>query len=157
MITITTNLKQSVSFLSDFCFNQNKNKLCSLHSPVFFKILKELTLLQKQTIPHMKAFLELERQGRGATPTPCNIVCIFSFWGHGGMEAKWGWWNKNWMFYIKSPYLKIKIIGFWLECSSEIHQFESADPVYIIFVISPFFLGIFRTKIPKSSHWSCML
>ena len=53
------------------------------------------------------------------------------------MEAKWGWWNKNWMFYIKSQNLRIpKIIGFWLQChwimkkcSSEMHQFESADPV----------------------------
>ena len=58
------------------------------------------------------------------------------------MEAKWGWWNKDWMFYIKSPYLRIpKIIGFWLKChwimkkcSSEMHQFESADPV-----LAPFF------------------
>ena len=69
MITITTYLKNSESFLSDICFNQNKNKLCSLHSPAFFKILKEPTLLQKQTIPHIKAllfsFLEPEEQGRG--------------------------------------------------------------------------------------------
>ena len=56
-----------MSFLSDLCFNQNKNKLCSLHSPAVFKILKEQTILQKQTIPHMKAlllsFLEPEGQG----------------------------------------------------------------------------------------------
>ena len=56
------------------------------------------------------------------------------------MEAKWSWWNKNWMFYIESPYLRIpKILGFWLKChwiikkcSSEMHQFESADPVQLV-------------------------
>ena len=92
MITITTYLKNSESFLSDICFNQNKNKLCSLHSPAFFKILKEPALLQKQTVPHMKAllfsFLELEEQGHGiimGAPSPHPLhFCTFSFRCHGG-------------------------------------------------------------------------
>ena len=118
----------------------NKNKLCSLHSPAFFKILKEPTLVQKQTIPFMKALilssLELDRQGRGiimGAPHPHPVKYLVHFLSE-VVEAKWGWWNKNWMFYIKSPYLRIpKII--WLQChwimkkcSSEMHQFESAGP-----------------------------
>ena len=48
------------------------------------------------------------------------------------------WIYINWMFYSKSPYLRIpKTIFFWLECHlimkkcpSEMHQFESTDPVF---------------------------
>ena len=86
MLTITTYLKNSDSFLSDNCFNQNKNKLCSLHSPAFFKILKEPTLLQKQTIPHIKAllfsFLEPEEQGHGiimGVPRPHPVTFLYLF------------------------------------------------------------------------------
>ena len=141
--SLSTYLKNSVSFLSDLCFNQNKNKLCSLHSPAFSKILKEPTILQKQTIPHMKAlpisFQEPEGQRCGiikGAPCPHPVTFFVPFLSE-VLEAKWGWSNKNWMFYIKSPYLRIpKFIGFWLEChwimkkcSSEMHQLESADPV----------------------------
>ena len=139
MITITTYLKNSVSFLSDFCFNQNK--LCSLHSPASLEILKEPILLQKQIIPHMKAlilsFLEPEGQGHDiimGVPHSHHVTFLVPFLSE-VVEAKWGWWNKNGMFYIKSPYLRIpKIIGFWLEChrimkkcSHKMHKFESAD------------------------------
>ena len=79
MITITT-------YLKNICFNQNQNKLCSLHSPAFFKILKEPTLLQKQTILHIKAllfsFLEPEEQGRGITmgvPHPHPVPFLYLF------------------------------------------------------------------------------
>jgi hypothetical protein len=52
----------------------------------------------------------------------------------------------NLMFYIKFPYLRIpKTIFFWLECHlimkkcpSEMHQFESADPVRHTFYINNF-------------------
>ena len=84
MLTITTYLKNSENFLSDIYFNQNK--LCSLHSPAFFKILKELTLLQKQTIPHIKdllsSFLEPEEQGSGnimGAPCPHPITFLGSW------------------------------------------------------------------------------
>ena len=88
MITITTYLKNSESFLPDICFNQNKNKCCSFHSPAFLKILKKPrpTLLQKQTIPHMKAllfsFLEPEEQVsgivmRGPHPHPVTFLNFF--------------------------------------------------------------------------------
>ena len=69
LITILTYLKKSASFLSDFCCNNNKNKLEQKKPPVFFKILKEPILVQKKYMPHMKAlilsFFELEQQGRG--------------------------------------------------------------------------------------------
>ena len=50
------------------------------------------------------------------------------------------WIYINWMFYIKFPYLRIpKTFFFWLECHfimkkcpSEMHQFESADPVDVV-------------------------
>ena len=41
LITILKYLKNSMIFLSAFCSNNNKNKLFSLHSATFFKILKE--------------------------------------------------------------------------------------------------------------------
>ena len=121
---------------------KTKTNQRSLNSPAFFKILKEALLVKKQTIPHMKAsilsFFEPERQGcgiimRAPHPPPIWYIHFLSE----VVEAKWGWWNKKWIFYIKSPYLRIpKIIGFWLQCyqilkkcSSEMHQFESADPV----------------------------
>jgi hypothetical protein len=51
---------------------------------------------------------------RGLLPPPLKFL-IFFF--SEVVEAIWGWWNKKWMFNIKSPYLRIpKITGFWLEC-----------------------------------------
>ena len=111
--------------MSDFCFNQNKNKLCNLHSPAFFKILQEpTTLLQKQTITHIKAlllsFLQLERQGHGITmgvpglhPLPFLSEVV---------EAKWGWWNQNWMFYIKYLYLTQDPKNHWLLIRMALNQ-----------------------------------
>ena len=62
------------------------------------------------------------------------------------------------MFYIKSPYLRIpKIIFFGLEChlimkkcSSEMHQFESADPV----VHRYFLFGLFILQFEFSSYFA---
>ena len=51
--------------------------------------------------------------GRPAHLLQKNIVLSLSE----AVEAKLGWLNKNWMFYIKYPYLRIqKNIDFWLEC-----------------------------------------
>ena len=109
MITITTHLKNSESFLSDICFNQNKNKLCSLPSPAFFKILKETNpITETNNTSYKSPTIQLPGAGRTrawhyhgrATPTSRNIFVLFL---SEVMEAKWGWWNKNWMFYIKSP------------------------------------------------------
>ena len=86
LITILTYLKKSASFLSDFCCNNNKNKLEQKKPPVFFKILKEPILVQKKYMPHMKAlilsFFEPEQQGRGIImgeprPPPVNDVIYF--------------------------------------------------------------------------------
>jgi len=123
LITILKYLKKSASFLSDFCCNNNKNKLEQKKPPAFFKILKEPILVQKKYMPHMKAlilsFFEPEQQGRGiimGAPRPPPVKVVIYFLSE-AVEAKWGWWNKNWMFYIKSPYLRIpKIIDFWLQC-----------------------------------------
>ena len=56
------------------------------NSPVFFKILKEPNLLQKQTIPHIKAllfsFLEPEEQGHGIimeVPRPHPVTFLYLF------------------------------------------------------------------------------
>ena len=96
----------------------------SLNSSVFFKILKEPTLvLEKQTISHMKAsilsFFEPEEQEDGiimgalCPPPVKNLIPFLSE----VLEAKQGWLVKEIMFYIKSPYLRIsKSFGFWLEC-----------------------------------------
>jgi hypothetical protein len=51
---------------------------------------------------------------RGPHPPPLKFLIIFL---SEVVEAIWGWWNKKWLFHIKSPYLRIpKIIDFWLEC-----------------------------------------
>ena len=100
-----------------------------LHSLAFFKILKSPTI----QLPGAGKTRAWHYHG-SATPTSRNIFLPFL---SEVMEAEWGWWNKNWMFYIKSSYLRIpKIIGFWLQChwimkkcSSEMHQFEFADPL----------------------------
>ena len=90
----------SGSFQSDFCSNKNKNKLFSLHSPAFFKILKEAMLAQKWNIPHMKApilsFYEPKVQGRDTImrPHPPPLKFLILFFSE-VVEAIWGWWNKN--------------------------------------------------------------
>ena len=80
---------------------KTKTSQSSLYSTAFFKILKEPALVQKPTIPHMKAlifsYLEPGEWGRGiimelATPTSLKGVCYFSFWGRGGQE---GWFKKK--------------------------------------------------------------
>ena len=74
----------------------------SLHSGFFFKILKEPTLVQKQTVPHMKApilsFFDPEGQGCGiimGAPRPPPVKCLLPFLSE-VLEAKWGWKNQNW-------------------------------------------------------------
>jgi hypothetical protein len=87
MITITTNLKKSVSFLSDFCFNQNKIKLCSLHSSAFFMILNEGTNpITETNNTSYKALLlrfqDQEGEARGITmggPPPHPVTFFMPF------------------------------------------------------------------------------
>ena len=122
---------------------KTKTSQSSLYSTAFFKILKEPALVQKPTIPHMKAliisYLEPEGWGRGiimGAPRPPPVKVVIYLLSE-AVEAKWGWWNKNKMFYVKSPYLRIpKIIDFWLQCHeimkkywSEMSQNESDVPV----------------------------
>ena len=85
-------------------FSSLKYRVCfnSLHSPAFFKILKEPTQVLKLTIPHMKAlilsYLEPEDQGRGilmGAPRLLPVKCLLPFLSE-VMEAKWGW-KKNWL------------------------------------------------------------
>ena len=65
---------------------KTKTSQNSLYSTAFFKILKEPALVQKPTIPHMKAlilsYLEPEGWGRGITmgaprPPPVKLFAIF--------------------------------------------------------------------------------
>ena len=73
----------SVWFLLEIKTKTSQN---SLYSSAFFKILKKPALVQKPTIPHMKAlilsYLELEGWGRGITmgaprPPPVKLFAIF--------------------------------------------------------------------------------
>ena len=66
--------------------------------PTFFKILIEPALVQKSTIPHMKAllfsYLETEGWGRGiimGAPPPLHVKLFAPFFsrGRGGQEG-WG-------------------------------------------------------------------
>jgi hypothetical protein len=56
LITILTYLKNSDSFLSDFCRN-NKQKQTGAEEPAYFKILKEPILVQKKYITLVKAII----------------------------------------------------------------------------------------------------
>ena len=110
MITITTYLKNSVGFLSDLCFNQNKNKLCSLHSLAFSKILKEPTILQKQTIPHMKAlpisFQEPEGQRCGiikGAPCPHPVTFLYLFFLRSSRPSEVDQTKTEWFFLPNLP------------------------------------------------------
>ena len=82
-----------MSFWSDFCGNNNKNKLEQKKTPAFFKIMKEPIQVQKKYIPLMKAiilsFFEPEGQGRGTImgwprPPLIKVVVFFAFRGCGG-------------------------------------------------------------------------
>ena len=71
---------------------KTKTSQSSLYSTAFFKILKEPALVQKPTIPHMKAlilsYLEPEGWGRGITmgaprPPPVKLLATFYyFWNN---------------------------------------------------------------------------
>ena len=65
---------------------KTKTSQSSLYSTAFFKILKEPALVQKPTIPHMKAlissYLEIEEWGRGiimGVPRPPPIKLFATF------------------------------------------------------------------------------
>ena len=86
MVTILTYLTNSLSFLSDFCWNKDKNKPKQPLLYSLFKILKKPALVQKPTILHMKAlilsYLEPEGWGRGITmgaprPPPVKLFATF--------------------------------------------------------------------------------
>ena len=106
-----------------FFSNKNKNKLFSLHSLAFFKILKEPMLAQKEKYLILKhqysAFMSRKYKGVALSwrkPRSPSLKFLIIFLSE-VVEAIWGWWIKKWMFHIKFPYLRIpKIIDFWLEC-----------------------------------------
>ena len=92
----------------------------SLYSTAFFKILKKPALVQKPTIPHMKAlilsYLEPQGWGRGITmgvprPPSVKLFSTFFFWGRRGQE---GW---------------IFLSIFWLSQNSASH--EGTDTIFM--------------------------
>ena len=103
-----------------FLSNNNKNNRRSLHYPAFFKILKEPTIVQKQTIPHMKAlilnFLVPEEQGPGIImerPRPHPVKCLLPFLSE-VEEAKWGWKKIKLIDQVKCPHLmNVLILFLW--------------------------------------------
>ena len=73
---------------------KTKTSQNSLYSTAFFKILKEPALVQKPTIPHMKAlilsYLEPQGWGRGITmgvPRPPSVKLFATFFSE-VVEAK---------------------------------------------------------------------
>ena len=100
--------------------NKTKTIQNSLYSTAFFKILKEPALVQKPTIPHMKAlilsYLEPQGWGRGITmgvprPPSVKLFATFFFWGRRGQE---GW---------------IFLFIFWISQNSASH--ECTDTIFM--------------------------
>ena len=96
MVTILTYL----SFLSDFCWNKNKNKpnqslLYSLFQDSEGTSTSTETNNTSYESPNTQLFgarrMRAWHHHRGATPTIHKTVCYFSFWGRGGQE---GWFKK---------------------------------------------------------------
>ena len=105
MVTILTYLTNSLSFLSDFCWNLNKNKQKQpLLSSLFQDSEGTSTTTETNNISYESPDIQLfvawrMRAGHhhgGATPTSRKTVCYFSFWGRGGQEG-WFFKKKIWL------------------------------------------------------------
>ena len=90
----------------------------SLQSSALFKILIEPALVEKPTIPHMKAlifsYLEPEGWGRGIImgaprPPPLKLFATFFFWGHGGQEG-WFFEKKIWLGQMSASHVCTDIV-----------------------------------------------
>ena len=97
VITILKYLTNSLSFLSDFCWNKNKNKP---KQPLLYSLFQDFEGTSTSTetnstsyeSPDSQLFGAL-RMGAwhhlgGATPTSCKSDCYFSLLGRGGQQ---GW------------------------------------------------------------------
>ena len=105
MVTILTYLTNSLSFLSDFWWNFNKNKPKQpLLSSLFQDSEGTSTTTETNNISYESPVIQLfgarrMRAGHyhgGATPSSRKTVCYFSFWGRGGQEG-WFFKKKIWL------------------------------------------------------------
>ena len=122
MVTILTYLTNSLSFLSDFCWNKNKNKP---KQPLLYSLFQDSegtsTSTETNNTSYESPDIQLFRAKRmragyhhgGATLTSRKTVCYFSFWGRGGQEG--------WFFQIK----------IWLGQMSASHK--STDTVFVTY------------------------
>ena len=119
VVTILTYLTNSLSFLSDFCWNKNKNKP---KQPLLYSLFQdsEGTSTSTETnntsyeSPDTQLFGALRMRAwhhlGGAKPTSRKKDCYFSFWGRGGQQD---WFSFD---YVKIPDLKnIQIPFLWLK------------------------------------------
>ena len=100
VVTILTYLTNSLSFLSDFCWNKHKNKPKQrLLYSLFQHSEGTSTSTETNNTSYESPDTQLFGAGRmrawhchgGSTPTSCKTVCYFSFWGCKGQEG----WKKN--------------------------------------------------------------
>ena len=113
-VTILTYLRNSLSFLSDFCWNKNKNKP---KQPLLYSIFQdsEGTSTSTETnntsyeIPDTQLFGALRKKALhhlgSATPTSRKSDCYFSFWGRGGQQ---GQFKKKWLCQNSASFLWLK-------------------------------------------------
>ena len=113
-VTILTYLRNSLSFLSDFCWNKNKNKP---KQPLLYSLFQdsEGTSTSTETnntsyeSPDTQLFGALRKRAwhylGGATPTSRKSDCYFSFWGRGGQQ---GQFKKKWLCQNSASFLWLK-------------------------------------------------
>ena len=113
LVTILTYLSNSLSFLSDFCWNKNKNKP---KQPLLYSLFQDSEGTSTSTETNNTSYESPDTQlfgatrmrawhyHGGATPTFSKTVCNFFFWGRRGQE---GW---------------IFLFIFWLSQNSASHK-----------------------------------
>ena len=96
LVTILTYLSNSLSFLSDFCWNKNKNNpkqtlLYNLFQDSEGTSTSTETNNTSYESPDTQLFGALRKRALhylgGNTPTSCKSDCYFSFLGRGGQQG----------------------------------------------------------------------
>ena len=121
-VTILTYLRNSLSFLSDFCWNKNKNKP---KQPLLYSLFQDSEGTSTSTETNNTSYESPDTQLFGAlrmrawhylgsaTPTSHKSDCYFSFWGRGGQQ---GWFFLIFFYYVKVPHLmNVQIPFLWLK------------------------------------------
>ena len=101
-VTILTYLTNSLSFLSDFCWNKNKNKP---KQPLLYSLFQDSEGTSTSTETNNTSYespatqligalrMRVWHHLGGATPTSRKSDCYFSFWGRGGHVRLMKWKN----------------------------------------------------------------